>query len=299
MLTAVGAGPPVLINTSTPVDPNETALLVGEGFDEGCEIKVGRLADAPCSEPVKKPASLPADSRACKAIQPSGQSIKVVIPADLAPGIFACRVSNASGETTLLLNVPEAWWVQGDGGTTASPGGWLRVQGKCLAIPQATATILLAGPKEVRLPASGNGYSIRAALPADLPPGKYEMRTHNGCGGDAAWSEPLTLEIAPPNKWPQLTVNVRELGAEGDGATDDTAAIKGRPEAACGERWRRVVLPSRPLPGQRDVDHTLSTRCFVASAGSCACWHGPTVTNRSPTSSWPPTASHWRNSPSA
>jgi len=220
------AGPPVVVGKSTPVGPNDTALFVGEGFDDGCEIKLGRLTDTPCSTPVERSASLPANPIACETVQPTGQSVKVVIPADLAPGIFACRLSNAAGQTTVLLNAPEVWWVQSDGGTMASPGGWLRVQGKCLAVPQATATILLIGPTTVRLSAKGDGYSQRAELPADLVPGTYKVRVHNGCGGDAAWSEPLTLEVAPSPQWPDLMVDVRDVGAVGDGAEDDTAAIK-------------------------------------------------------------------------
>lgn len=53
LLAVPGAGPPVVVRKSTPVGPNDTALFVGEGFDEGCEIKVGRLADAPCSAPAE------------------------------------------------------------------------------------------------------------------------------------------------------------------------------------------------------------------------------------------------------
>ena len=56
---ATGAGPPAVVGTSTPVGPNETALLVGQGLDAGCKIEVGRLADSPCSAPAKAAATTP------------------------------------------------------------------------------------------------------------------------------------------------------------------------------------------------------------------------------------------------
>ncbi len=33
-----------------------------------------------------------------------------------------------------LFNRPQVWWAQGDRGTTASPGGWIRVFGRNLGM---------------------------------------------------------------------------------------------------------------------------------------------------------------------
>ena len=61
------------------------------------------------------------------------QSLKFVVPAEWQPGIFACRIVASGLESeAVLLNQPDPWWVQGDEGEAATPGGWLHIIGKCL-----------------------------------------------------------------------------------------------------------------------------------------------------------------------
>ena len=165
-------------------------------------------------------------------LQPRDVSLKFLLPADVELGVFAVRIRNGGGVSkTFLLNVPDPWWCQGDMGTKATAGGKVRVLGKNLGQGEAgaqrerTGTVLLKGPKTLTLPADGNSYSLVAALPPDLPAGRYELRVHSGWGGPQAWSKPLALELVPPDVWPALTVNVMELGATGRGVVDDTKAI--------------------------------------------------------------------------
>jgi len=61
-------------------------------------------------------------------------------------------------------------------------------------------------------------------VPPDLPPGDYRLFVHNGYGG-GAWSAPVSVAVVSPPTWPQTVFNVKDLGAEGDGTKDDTAAI--------------------------------------------------------------------------
>ncbi|MCU0982999.1 MAG: hypothetical protein MUF25_27880 [Pirellulaceae bacterium] len=89
----------------------------------------------------------------------------------------------------VILNAPEPWWWNGDGGETASPGGWLRVFGKSLNFGGASQAVLRAGDGRTQAltPSEADGYALRFTLPAGLAEGDYELFVHNGLGGDAAW----------------------------------------------------------------------------------------------------------------
>jgi hypothetical protein len=244
LLAAVGvAQAPRVLWASDPVGPDETVLLIGEGLAADCRVEVARLADG-AAPPDDAPLSLPPGATTSEGLQPSGQSLKFVLPQALQPGVFAYRVVGAGGASEpQLLNQAAAWWAQGDQGTSASPGGWLRVQGKCLRIEGGAPRLLLTGRRTVELPAEGDAYSVRAGLPQDLPEGTYQVRAHNGFGGPWGWSDPLPVqvEVAPP--WPATRLDVRELGAAGDGLQDDTRAVQRGLERLAAEGGGTLYFP--------------------------------------------------------
>ena len=68
-----------------------------------------------------------------KPLQVSDHSIKLVIPPTFKPGLFAFRVRNGAEVSPVrVVNAPDVWRLQGDKGEAASPGGWVRLFGKCL-----------------------------------------------------------------------------------------------------------------------------------------------------------------------
>jgi hypothetical protein len=256
---------PAVFWTGDPVRPGETALLVGEGFPAEPTVELSRLPDGPAGATAK--AIPPAKGRRAAALQPGAQALKIVLPADLAPGVFRYRVSGAGAAVTGLLNRPALWWAQGDGGTFASPGGRIRAFGKNLALagaPKSLRPLLrLKGARTVLLPAVADAYSARAAVPANLPPGEYALSLHNGCGGPAAWSDPVRVTIARPKPWPARVYNVKEFGADGTGAQDSTAAVQAALAKAGAEGGGVVYFPR----GRYQVSEMLSVPRFTLLHG--------------------------------
>ena len=52
----------------------------------------------------------------------------------MEPGIYRFEIqADGAKSAPVWLNAPDPWWQQGDWGKEASPGGWLRIFGKCLS----------------------------------------------------------------------------------------------------------------------------------------------------------------------
>ena len=214
---------PVVFWASDPIRPGETVLVSGEGFGERPSVEVWRLGDGPAETSSAKPPIRPAQTEQAKVVQPGDKSLKFLVPGSLKPGLYAYRLSAGGASTQGLLNRPAVWWALGDGGTFATPGGSVRFFGKNLARPgqeRGKVTLLLQGPRSVRLTAQADCYAGQCALPRDLPTGEYQLLVHSGCGGAAGWSEAITLRLERPKPWPAKVFNVRDFEADGTGSTD-------------------------------------------------------------------------------
>ena len=86
-----------------------------------------------------KPLLWPEGGRAAEVLKASDQSLKIVVPEDWKPGVFAYRLTTPGGSVQGMLNQPRVWWVQGDLGMAASPGGWVRMFGVNLCTETAPA----------------------------------------------------------------------------------------------------------------------------------------------------------------
>jgi hypothetical protein len=229
LATGVDAAPAVFW-ASDPLRPGETALLIGDSLGTNATVQVERLEDTTPSQISRVLPSLTAEARAVTCSQASDQSVKFQVPTDLQPGVFIYAVSHGSGSAAGLLNRPQVWWSQGDLGTNASPGGWIRIFGKNLGWPSQLAggitRVRLEGSSTIDLLAAGDEFAARTEVPGDTPPGTYRVYVHNGAGGNYAWSEPVEISIAQPVSWPQWRFDVTAFGAQGDGLSDDTLPIR-------------------------------------------------------------------------
>lgn len=219
VVSAAAAAPPTIIWGSAPVGPDETALLAGGGFGPACRVEFARLADG--SPGGAGPAALP-ESLGWTTLVPleaDEQCVKFVVPAGGPVGVYACRV-RAAGATSaaLLLNAPDPWWLQGDGGDAARPGGRLRIFGKCLRLaPDHPPQVALAasGGKIVSLKADeADGYALSVKLPRDLAAAEYTVYVYNGCGGNAAWREAGRITVRAPREWKTAVFNVKDFGPQ-------------------------------------------------------------------------------------
>jgi hypothetical protein len=231
MLTAwaLPAGAAGVYWVMDPAGPDQTLLLWGEGLAGG-EATGLRLADGAAGRP--GPAELVrAAGEPLAAAESNPECLKLVIPAAWKPGVYVIRI--AGSKTPVFVNRAQAWWVLGQQGTTAAPGGELDVFGKNFRLAPddrpwgGTVLVRDAAGKEYRATvAAVNPYRLRLRVPEEAAEGQATVFVHNGHGGERGWSAGLGFLVARSKPWPQTAYNVRDLGARGDGLGDDTGALR-------------------------------------------------------------------------
>jgi polygalacturonase len=162
----------------------------------------------------------------------------VLLPDDIpAWSMYLIRpVHDGNGGATFAINRTEAWWLGPD---NAVPGATISLYGRNLAKSNGTSVSFIyikseGGKGRYVTPASVNPFKVDFKVP-DLAEGSHEVWVHNGHGGSFGWSGPLPLTIAGKSPWAgqdRQSVDVKNFGAKGDGATDDTAAIEAALTAA-------------------------------------------------------------------
>ena len=193
---------PHIFWASDSVLPGETVVLQGADFGTNTVVEFRPGTAAPNG----------AWTRA-EILQRSADNLKAVLPADWPMGVFACRtvdLGNPVPSAVWWLNAPEGWWVQGDAGETATPGGWLRVCGRNLIFGGlSTARLVDESNREMSLEATNaDGYALGFTLPLNLKPGAWRVEVHNGLPGTAPWRGGITVRPAPA--WPTNVFSVVE-----------------------------------------------------------------------------------------
>ncbi|PZA13619.1 hypothetical protein DNX69_04505 [Rhodopseudomonas palustris] len=223
-----------------PVGPDQTVLVTGADLDQVSKVTVGRIPDSGGSPPENKTVEI---------LQQDAQSLKVVVPAEFAPGIFALELSSPDGRIGIRANLPTVYWIQGDLGTAASPGGWLRAFGRNILRSRDRARLDLIddrspGNTVISLrPSDGDLWQSHVAIPSDLAPGRYRLRLSNGDGGDSATIDAGTLEIQPRRAFTATSFDIRAYGGNGDGRSDNTMAMGRALAAAAQAGGGTVYLP--------------------------------------------------------
>ena len=273
-VSAAPAQTPRVFWASDPVQPNDTVLVMGEDLGGVTSVQVRRLPDTPAGAGTEQ--GMPVTP-----LQVTSQSVKFTIPAAWKIGVYACRLqAGPARSATFLVNAPDPWWHQGDGGDSSSPGGWLRVFGKCLSLggggqarlkaPNATTTILKTDHSD--------GYSLNFSLPRSLKPGKYALSVQNGLGGVAGWKNAAVVDVRPSDTWPRQIFNVMDFYGttaeeesqktldKGSTVPDRTEAIQSALKKAQAAGGGIVYFPSGKYAMQGTM--TVPPRTLLRGAGS-------------------------------
>lgn len=219
--TLGAAAQPTIFWLNDPVGPDQTIVVMGADLGAVTGATIVRAPDPGSNDPPP--------SRDVAVAQANPESLKLVVPGDLAPGIYRVTLADPSGTATAAVNIPTVYWVQGDGGDAAAPGGWLRVFGRNIVRRAASARLALT-PEDGGSPvaatlAGGDLWQATFRLPAGLAPGRYRLRLSNGDGGDSEAVDAGRIDVRVPPAPTRATFDVRSFGAVGDGRTDDTRAI--------------------------------------------------------------------------
>lgn len=219
LLSCGGADPgsfPRVFWVSQPVNKDETMLITAGNLVAGSTtVELAQLGDEDPGDPVSQTPSV-SNWTALTALTSTTRSLTATVPANWSNGVYALRLRNGgSADTIHLVNAPDPWFVQGDMGDTATPGGSFTVAGSALErtgglSPQAALVNNGTGALVKKLAlaeriTTSTGYALRFNVPADVSEGEYQLWLHNGRGGKAAWVRFSTFIEAPLN-----TVTVKQ-----------------------------------------------------------------------------------------
>ena len=251
MIGAAWAEPPAAVWWSVPAEPGELVQIHGGAWGAAPAVEVTEVSGRSLIASGPRTAGTPDFGRATR-VQPAkitDTGICFELPRGVEAGLLACRIVSASGEKSkpFVLNAPEVWWTQGDLGTDASPGGWLRLFGRCLD-RNGKARVVLSpenGGRDIEPPlAKRDIWSIDAPLPHALPQGAYRIYVHNGAGGREGWREAGRLSVRPYSEvWKSDRFEVTSFGAVPNDGMDDTDALQAALDAAGANGGGTVYLP--------------------------------------------------------
>ena len=258
--------PPAVVWWSAPVMPGEIVLLHGGDWGGDPKVEIAAIRDAEPGKAATGQAPVIGDGRVLTPIHRTETGLSFVLPKTSA-GLHICRViSGARGPSApFVLNEPTPWWVQGDRGRAASPGGWLRVFGRSLSFDEKAQIALKQGDDHIELPLQQQDqWSVTAPLPTKLAPGAYEIFVHNGHGGPAGWRRAGTVDIAVHKEVCEDRIfNVVDFGAVPNDRAGDTQALHAA-LAAAGQSGGGIVHLPR---GRYQIQGTLEIPPFTLLRG--------------------------------
>ena len=226
------------------------------------------------------PAIPPPEAGACRVVDATSQVVAFAMPSGWGSEVAAVWLRNAGEDWSepYLVNLPEPWWL--DLPTVETPHETARLYGRRLTSNRTGAVVLRRGDHYRRaqlvnyedVTYFSNPYRVGIRPAKDTPSGDYEVWLHNGGGGDYGWVKVGKLSVfsgvrtaAGPRS---LRLSLRDLGAKGDGVSDDTAAF----EKAFARSAPGGVVLTIP-PGEY-----LISRCLRVPPGFSLCGAGTGAT---------------------
>ena len=209
---------PVVLWSSSPVQPGETVLVHGGNFcsNSVVELKCGW----------KKATLSP--------ISVSDTSLMFVYPESWKSGVLTGTIK--SGDLTskpFQINAPSAWWIHGDRNREASViSGSISIFGNCLAdsatdLPKVSIKCIEGekkGKKFSLKTAKSNRFSVRCEQWKQIPAGLYEVTLKRNRKTDPVNAG--TIRVSAKTSFVAETIfDITKYGAIPNDGIDDTAAI--------------------------------------------------------------------------
>ena len=225
-----------------PVLPGAYAVATVGGLTDDTTVYACRLPDDPDGEPGGVP-DVAGDPVVLPIVQRTGECVTLDVPAG-DYGLWAFQLAPAfDAEHAWVANRPRLDWAHPARATAGAP---FRLIGRNLASVLHYPTVdpehpvscggLLGGVTRVLARRAGesafleipversSAYEAHLAISADLPAGAYEFFAHNGHGGPLGWSEPLAVEVAAAEPWPDTVFPVDDYIARAGNVDDGFAA---------------------------------------------------------------------------
>ncbi|MCD6351895.1 MAG: hypothetical protein J7M26_07240, partial [Armatimonadetes bacterium] len=274
-LPAAAAGADAVVFwASSPVQPGQIAMVCGY-FARPRELtaEVAREPDTgrKASVPAAAVPSFPSSARRAKVVYASDTAVMFEVPDRGGLGVYRVRLGRAGARrpaAEVWLNAPEVWWLLGNAGRDiasqdlvspdatvyATPGGWVRIVGRCLVLPGGKPRVILRGKekggrvrtfalevREVgsreRLVLDGraegaakarqgsrpgalkvSSWTLVARLPKNMPVGfEGQVLVYNGYGSAACWaaSGGYKVRVVPRTPEPPQLYLFRTAAAPG------------------------------------------------------------------------------------
>ena len=205
---------PAIIWVSTPVQPNETVMIQCAHHGLHPLITIRAMSSAGAASTVVAPLLV------------SNQSVMVVVPDTLPPDAYNISVAATVGGPAawVVANAPDLWWTQGDGGESASPGGWLRVFGRGLSISSDAADA--TGGRSIDRQLAGLAKEMQAAARRGNWPELRRIATAQSALLDRqADSESIRHDTALATKVTLTPVSADAAGAANDSPNDAIVTV--------------------------------------------------------------------------
>jgi len=209
LAASVWAKEPAVVWVSQPVSPGEAVMVYGGPWTNVTAVEV----EGP-------------DKRTVAPLKVTGDCVTFVYPKEWPLASFTARVAGGGGAAELSVNAPEVWWLQGDAGKGATPGGWLRAFGRSVGYGGKAFLEFRGAGKALTVAAKESDlYALRVELPGDFPAGEYRVFLNNGLCKESAPAGAVT--VAPSAEpWPERVFDITAYGAVANDGNDDTRAIR-------------------------------------------------------------------------
>jgi len=237
-----GDGVPVIASWTDDAGPDETFLLVGAGLTDRVYVW-GLDPSCPGGREIRPKVQF------C-----TGQMLAATLPERAYDGVFVVWVENDVGRSRpIVLNAPQPWWCHP---RQVQAGGTFRVFGRNLARRPHFGQSFIYLESE-----NGSGrwlpvvkcekYQVTAAMPKDVPAGRYRLWFHAGCGGTWGWGGPLVVEVVGPKpEVPVIAFAGGDLQAAIDQLAERGGGILNLPEGVFSLRGTLVIPAGVTVWGQ-------------------------------------------------